>query len=109
MPKRAPVILPCSFLMVVLALLLAATNAPAQQSPPVTSSSDSAGSQQSGSPANPQRPAGQVEQPPIVSTTRLVHLVVTVMDHHHDFVTDLDKTDFKVLENGKPQTIGFFG
>jgi len=31
------------------------------------------------------------------------------MDHHHDFVTDLDKTDFKVLENGKPQTIGFFG
>ncbi|HKV04274.1 MAG TPA: VWA domain-containing protein [Candidatus Acidoferrales bacterium] len=62
--------------------------------------------------ATPQHPptspaAGQ--QPPIVSTTGLVHLVVTVMDHHRGFVTDLDKSDFKVLENGVPQDIRFFG
>jgi len=34
---------------------------------------------------------------------------VTVMDHHHAFITDLDKGDFKVLENGTPQDIRFFG
>jgi Ca-activated chloride channel homolog len=49
------------------------------------------------------------QQPPIVSTTGLVHLVVTVVDRHHDFITDLDKADFKVLDNGTPQVIRFFG
>ena len=47
--------------------------------------------------------------PPLVTTTGLVHLVVTVTDHHHNFITDLDKGDFKVLENGMPQEIKFFG
>ena len=53
--------------------------------------------------------AAQAQQPPIVSTTGLVHLVVTVMDRHRGFITDLDKSDFKVLENGVPQDIRFFG
>jgi VWFA-related protein len=35
--------------------------------------------------------------------------VVTVVDRHHDFITDLDKGDFKVLDNGTPQAIRFFG
>jgi len=48
-------------------------------------------------------------EPPIKVTTGLVHLVVTVMDRHHDFVTDLDRSDFKILENGTPQDIRFFG
>lgn len=38
-----------------------------------------------------------------------MHLVVTVTDHHRNFITDLDKTDFKVLENGVPQDIKYFG
>lgn len=42
-------------------------------------------------------------------TTGLVHLVVTVMDKHHRFVTDLDRSDFKIYENGVPQDIRFFG
>ena len=42
-------------------------------------------------------------------TTGLVHLVVTVMDKHHRFVTDLDRDDFKIYENGVPQDIRFFG
>lgn len=35
--------------------------------------------------------------------------MVTVVDRHHDFITDLDKSDFKVVDNGSPQVIRFFG
>ena len=31
------------------------------------------------------------------------------MDKHHRFVTDLDRDDFKIYENGVPQDIRFFG
>ena len=59
---------------------------------------------------NPAKPAGaQAAPPPIVSTTGLVHLVATVMDRRHEFVTDLDQADFKVLEDGAPQEIRYFG
>ena len=58
---------------------------------------------------NPPPPLAPSQEPPIKVTTGLVHLVVTVMDHHHAFITDLDQTDFKVLENGAPQDIRFFG
>jgi Ca-activated chloride channel family protein len=54
-------------------------------------------------------PAGTKELPSIRVLTGLVHLVVTVTDHHRNFITDLDQTDFKVLENGTPQDIRFFG
>jgi len=57
--------------------------------------------------ASPQGPAPT--EPPIISRTGLVHLVVTVTDHHHEFITDLDRSDFTVLENGAPQQIRFFG
>jgi Ca-activated chloride channel family protein len=55
----------------------------------------------------PLRPSQQ--PPPLVTTTGLVHLVVTVTDRHHQFITDLDKSDFKVIEQGQPQEIKFFG
>lgn len=64
---------------------------------------------QAGAPQNPQPAAGQTQAPPIKVTTGLVHLVVAVMDHKHNFVTDLDQRNFKVLENGAPQDIQFFG
>ena len=65
-------------------------------------------------PAEPQtktstEPLPQQKTPAITSTTGLVHLVATVMDRHRDFVTDLDQADFKVLEDGAPQEIRYFG
>lgn len=64
-----------------------------------------------------QAPAGAKNQPPPIPpveppirvTTGLVHLVITVMDKHHHFVTDLDRSDFKIYENGVEQHISFFG
>jgi Ca-activated chloride channel homolog len=47
--------------------------------------------------------------PPIISTTGLVHLVATVTDRRHNFVTDLEQSDFKILEDNTPQEIRFFG
>lgn len=35
--------------------------------------------------------------------------MATVTDRRHNFVTDLAQTDFKVLEDGTPQEIRFFG
>ncbi len=51
----------------------------------------------------------QTQQPPLKVTSGLVHLVAAVSDRRHNFVTDLEKQDFKILEDGKPQTIQFFG
>lgn len=51
----------------------------------------------------------QGKTPPIISTTGLVHLVATVMDRHRNFVTDLEQSDFKILEDGAPQEIRYFG
>ena len=90
------------------AILLAASAGPslAQDStlPPPPPASAPAGAQQ-----NSQAPAPSPAVPPLTTTTGLVHLVVTVTDHHHNFITDLDKSDFKVIENGVPQEIKFFG
>jgi VWFA-related protein len=78
-----------------------------QQAPPAPAGPATSSPQPTPTP-NPQAGAPP-QQPPIVSTTGLVHLVVTVVDRHHDFITDLDKGDFKVLDNGTPQVIRFFG
>jgi Ca-activated chloride channel family protein len=48
-------------------------------------------------------------EPPIRVTTGLVHLVITVMDKHHRFITDLNRSDFKIYEDGVEQHISFFG
>ncbi|MGH9715132.1 MAG: VWA domain-containing protein [Candidatus Acidiferrales bacterium] len=58
---------------------------------------------------NQKQPVAPAAEPPIRVTTGLVHLVVTVMDKHHRFVTNLDRSDFKIYENGVPQKISFFG
>jgi Ca-activated chloride channel family protein len=91
--------------LVCLAAFLAAA-APAQQS--------------SGSPANPQPPAAQ--QPPAAppenqaepggSPIRVevneVIVPVTVTDEKGRFVSNLEKKDFEILDEGKPQNITFF-
>ena len=71
--------------------------APAGASPPAKPKAQTSGTQ------------APSENPSISITTRLVHLVVTVTDRQHNFVTDLKRSDFTVLENGVPQDIRFFG
>ncbi|MGA8075379.1 MAG: hypothetical protein WB995_18030, partial [Candidatus Acidiferrales bacterium] len=61
------------------------------------------------SPKGQQPGQDQTQQPPLKVTSGLVHLVAAVSDRRHNFVTDLEKQDFKILEDGKPQTIQFFG
>jgi Ca-activated chloride channel homolog len=82
-------------------LAISASLIQGQQSPPAAAPAPNA--------QVPQPPAAASNEPPIKVTTGLVHLVVTVMDHHHNFITDLDRSDFKILENGAPQEIRFFG
>ena len=64
---------------------------------------------QPGQDGQQQNPPALKAPPPLTTTTGLVHLVVTVTDKHHQFITDLDKSDFKVIEQGQPQEIKFFG
>jgi Ca-activated chloride channel family protein len=78
--------------------------------PPATAPAGPGGAQNSTQP--PGASAGELQQgktPPIISTTGLVHLVATVMDRHRNFITDLDQSDFKILEDGTPQEIRYFG
>jgi VWFA-related protein len=85
--------------------LLAAFMTPvrAQQKAPST---DTRPSQ---APENSKPPLNQNQLPPISVESGLVHLVVTVTDRKRSFITDLEQSDFKVLENGAPQEIRFFG
>jgi Ca-activated chloride channel family protein len=96
-------------LIVLLALctgVAVAQQPPQQQSPPPPQTA----AKQSPSTTPPaQMPVAPANEPPIRVTTGLVHLVITVTDKHHRLVTDLNRDDFKILENGVPQDIRFFG
>jgi VWFA-related protein len=48
------------------------------------------------------------QQPAFRATTDLVPLSVTVTNAEHQYVSDLTKDDFVVLEDGKPQTLSYF-
>jgi Ca-activated chloride channel homolog len=88
--------------LILLPVLIAAfaSTAPAQNPPPPAPPPAGATDQQN------QAPPGQQ---PLKVTSGLVHLVAAVSDRRHNFITDLDKQDFKIMEDGKPQTIQFFG
>lgn len=90
-----------------LAALVFSGIAQGQESPPAAAPTPPAASSPSQEAQAPPLPGAP--EPPIKVTTGLVHLVVTVMDRHHGFVTDLDRSDFKILEDGTPQDIRFFG
>ena len=62
----------------------------------------SAGAQQTQPP--PQRP----DETTIRKEVRLVDLVVTVLNRRQKFVTDLQRENFTVLEDGQPQEIRYF-
>jgi len=55
-------------------------------------------------------PGGQAQnpRPTIQVSTGLVRLVVTVTDKQHNYITDLDQSDFKVFEDGAQQQIQHF-
>jgi Ca-activated chloride channel homolog len=102
--KTRAIFLPALFLFIVLGAFAPRLKAqqPAQPAPAPSPAPQSAPGQ-SAPLQNQQAP------PPIQVTTGLVHLVATVTDRRHNFVTTLDQSDFKVFENGAPQEIRFFG
>jgi VWFA-related protein len=59
-------------------------------------------------PQEGQVPPPKGEASKIVSTTGLVRLVATVTDRRHNLITDLDKKDFAIKEDGAPQDIQRF-
>lgn len=73
------------------------------QQPAAPSSSPTANA-----PQEAQAPLPKGEAPKIVSTTGLVRLVATVTDRRHNLITDLDKKDFTIKEDGAPQEIQRF-
>jgi len=101
-----------SVLFLAALFLIFAVSTRAQQTvppppPPPATAGDAQAQNPEQTPAKPATP--QATTPPITSTTGLVHLVATVMDRRHEFVTDLEQSDFKVLEDGTPQEIRYFG
>src|SRR5579863_3271 len=103
-----------SVLFLAALLLISTVSARAQQSTPPTATAPPPATSGDAPAQNPEKTpakagAPQATTPPITSTTGLVHLVATVMDRRREFVTDLDQTDFRVLEDGTPQEIRYFG
>jgi VWFA-related protein len=93
--------------LLALTVLLSLPVSQAQEQPPAPSAASQPARGEAQSP-NAQKKS-QTQPPAISVTTGLVHLVVTVTDRHHNFITDLSQSDFQVLENGMPQQIRFFG
>jgi len=58
--------------------------------------------------SNPGNSTNPIEQTPTIKTTARAVVVDVVVTKGDDAVTGLSKTDFEVLEDGKPQTIDFF-
>jgi Ca-activated chloride channel family protein len=51
----------------------------------------------------------RAQQPAFRAGTDLVPLSVTVTNAEHQYVSDLSREDFVVVEDGKPQTLSYFG
>src|SRR5437764_4057240 len=59
-------------------------------------------------PSNPRKDPAKDDQSTIRVNVRLVNVFTTVTDDHGAPVANLAKEDFKVLEDGMPQTISVF-
>jgi Ca-activated chloride channel family protein len=86
------------------AAMLVRAQQPASQAP-----GQSAPASPTAPPAQQQPEAAPQQAPPLKVTTGLVHLVAAVSDRRNHFITDLDQKDFRILEDGKPEDIRFFG
>src|SRR5260221_8139669 len=56
----------------------------------------------------PPAPSSQAQPPPIRVQVNEVIVPVTVTDEKGRFVSDLNKADFQILEENKPQNMTFF-
>ena len=97
--------------LVCLTLLLGGLAAGAQQ-PPDTGGTQSSAAPQQSAPAKP--PAAQDQQTPgrsdqtIIRNINLVDVLFTVLNRRNKLVSDLEKENFKVLDNNVQQSIRFF-
>jgi VWFA-related protein len=57
--------------------------------------------------AQPDTP-GQDDEPTFSSDVQVVNIFATVRNKKHEILRDLNKDDFQILENGRPQTIRYF-
>ena len=97
-------------------MLLAVSSFGAQEASPVAPSAPAPVVQTPAASSAAQTPAAgagqgsaQSKEPaPIRVTTPLVNLTIVVTDKRHNFITDLNQSDFKILENGTPQDIRYF-
>lgn len=62
----------------------------------------------SGQSVSPATQKSEAKPAPLRATTRMVEMSVIVRDKHDELVTGLNKSDFTVLDSGKPQTIQIF-
>lgn len=85
------------------ALAVSPLAVPAQQPQPAASPAPAPS--QAPPQANGQKPA---QAGNIVTRVDLVNVVATVLNRRQRFVTDLEKADFHILEDGRPQDIQFF-
>ncbi len=51
----------------------------------------------------------QASTPTFSSNVKVVNVLATVRDKHGQVITNLTKNDFKLEQDGQPQTIGYFG
>src|ERR1700691_3095585 len=100
------------FAFIAIALCIAMAANSAQQSAPASPPPPAPDATQTPSGAPDQAPGPsstqKKETPAIRVTTQTVPLTITVSDKKHNFITDLDQNDFRVLENGVLQDIRFF-
>src|SRR5262245_32084935 len=59
-------------------------------------------------PQQPPPPAQDNPQGRITQVVNLVDVLFTVLNHRNKLVPDLDKSDFKIFDEGKPQEIRYF-
>ena len=86
-------------------LLLPASTIRAQQAP-------ASSKQQQAPPSNPPPPPGQQGNPQtgqtFVKEVNLVDVLFTVLNRRNKLVPDLEESDFKIFDEGKPQEIRYF-
>jgi VWFA-related protein len=65
--------------------------------------------QQPSPPPAPQAPESRLSGQPIRIPVNLVNIIATVVTRREKLVTDLDRSEFRVFEDGSEQKIEFFG
>jgi len=99
MMRRAHLLVP-GLLLVAAGLFAQSAQTPPPQNPPATESRPGAAGAQTQEP----RPPGQI----IRITTNLVNVIATVVTRREKLVTDLERPEFRVFDNGQEQKIEYF-